>query len=292
MASTQELGRMRAYLDGVREYRVQNNDDLVLPIIGGEGVGKSTLMLQMVWIWQELRGEDPTPDSVFNRMVWGEREEFKQALLDSEVGEAIAVQDAAHVLYAKEAMVGEQVEIEKALLDMRIRNNLILLGFQDWSDMPDGLRRRRAENAIRVFKKREMRGFYEGYDRSALDEKYSDLAKNEWPEPFFSGRFPSLEGSTLWERFAEADVGKKEERLEESQEADPKDAKREVQVKTALRAVKPWSEEVGMTYREAAQLIDYSPGWVSDRVQEWREGQYSDLVEQLEPQNPEAAPGD
>jgi transposase len=64
----------------------------------------------------------------------------------------------------------------------------------------------------------------------------------------------------------------------------PEDAARNEQIKTVLRAVEPWDEDSGMTYREAAKLVDYSRGWVSDRVQDWRDGQYRDLVDAEVPQ--------
>lgn len=278
MPELQPLDRIRTYLRAVNENVIEANDDLILPIVGDEGAGKSTLMAQIVWLWQDIRADEPTPDSVIDRMVWGERPAFKEALLEGNQGQAIAVQDAAHVLYAKEAMVGEQVDIEKALLDIRVNNYLILLGFQDWSDIPDGLRRRRAKNTIRVIRKGWERGFYEAYGRDELDEKYEELAKNEWPEPRFDGRFPSLEGTDLWQRFTERDDEKKTERLEDSQEVEPDDARREEAIKTVLRAVQPWDDNGGMTQQEASRLVDYSRGWVSQRIQDWRAGDYRDLV--------------
>jgi hypothetical protein len=34
-----------------------------------------------------------------------------------------------------------------------------------------------------------------------------------------------------------------------------------------------------MSYREAGNVVDYSEGWVSDRVQEWRSGEHRHLVD-------------
>jgi hypothetical protein len=37
-----------------------------------------------------------------------------------------------------------------------------------------------------------------------------------------------------------------------------------------------------MTYREAAKLVDFSRGWVSDRVQDWKDGELDDLLDDEE----------
>jgi hypothetical protein len=55
-------------------------------------------------------------------------------------------------------------------------------------------------------------------------------------------------------------------------------AERDQQLKTALRAVKPWSDDDGLSYRNAAELIDYSYSWVRERVSEWERGEHRDLV--------------
>lgn len=49
---------------------------------------------------------------------------------------------------------------------------------------------------------------------------------------------------------------------------------REEAIKTAVRAV----VRQGMTYREAATLIDYQKDWVGDRYREWTDGEHSEVV--------------
>lgn len=269
-----ELEKIRRYLEAIYQRKISQNYDRVVLVIGDEGAGKSTLMLQCAWFWEEIRGNEPTPKSVLDSVVWGNREGFKEKLLNADSGDVITVQDAAHVLFRKEAMHGEQIEIEKALLDIRIENYLILLGFQDWGDVPDGLQRRRAKNVLRV----PSRGRILGYSRSSLDEKYSNSDDDWWPDPDFEDRFPSLEGTDLWGEFERQDAQEKRERLGDSHEKDVEDVQKEEQIKIALRAVKPWVDERGMTQSEAATLTDYSQAWVSDKVQNWRRGAYRDLV--------------
>jgi hypothetical protein len=49
-------------------------------------------------------------------------------------------------------------------------------------------------------------------------------------------------------------------------------------IKTVVRACKPWHEEDGLNYRDAAGLVGFSKSWVGDRVREWRDGQHRELV--------------
>jgi hypothetical protein len=49
-------------------------------------------------------------------------------------------------------------------------------------------------------------------------------------------------------------------------------------IKTVVRACKPWHENDGLNYRDAAGLVSYSKSWVGDRVREWSDGQHRDLV--------------
>lgn len=60
---------------------------------------------------------------------------------------------------------------------------------------------------------------------------------------------------------------------------DPDEIRDEEQIKTVVRAVRPWDDEKGMSRRQAAKLVDYSYGWVRDRVEEWDDGAHRDLVE-------------
>ncbi|QDX39850.1 hypothetical protein [Salarchaeum sp. JOR-1] len=55
-------------------------------------------------------------------------------------------------------------------------------------------------------------------------------------------------------------------------------SEREQAIQTALRAVKPWDDEDGVRYKDAAEIVGYSKGWVTNRVSDWRDGDYSTLV--------------
>lgn len=64
------------------------------------------------------------------------------------------------------------------------------------------------------------------------------------------------------------------------------DAERDAQIRTAINAYKPWSDDDGMSYREIStegqEIVDYGRNWVGNRVTEWKEGQHRHLVQSPE----------
>jgi len=65
---------------------------------------------------------------------------------------------------------------------------------------------------------------------------------------------------------------------DDGDEIDADDITRSQSIATILRAVQPWDEDAGMTYSDAGELVDYSAGWVSDRIGEWRDGEHRELL--------------
>lgn len=222
------MERYKRFIERLYDDHITNNYDRIIPVLGDEGVGKSTWILQAMWLYDQHRGRDPSPERILNYVIFDSRDAFRDRLINANTGDPLAAMDAAHVLYRKETMNPEQMETEKSLLDIRVENYFILLGYQDWSDIPDQLQRRRAKNLIRIPK----RGVVYGYNRAQLDEKYSKLGKNEWPEPALKDTFPSLEGTELWNRFEQIDAERKRERLlsneEDSDELTPQDVAAEI----------------------------------------------------------------
>lgn len=204
------MKRIERFVEKLYEDYVQRDFDRIIPVIGDESAGKSTFILEAIWMYEQARGNDPTPASVLDAVVFDSRDAFRDKLLAAEQGDPIAVMDAAHVLYKKDTMNPDQKETERSLLDIRIENYVIFLGYQDWADIPDILQRRRAKNAFYI----PRRGKIYGFNRAGLDEKYEDLGKEQWPEPDLVDSFPSLEGTELWDRFTQIDTERKRARLQ------------------------------------------------------------------------------
>jgi hypothetical protein len=203
------MKKIDRWMEMVYEKRIQRQYDQITPVVADEGKGKSTFMLEATGRWQRLKGDEPTPDSVLDRVVWDDRAEFRTALADYPRRAAIPVMDAAHVLYNREQMDPEQIETEKGLLDVRTQEFFILLGYQDWGDIPRTLRKRRAKNVFRI----PTRGKIYGYSRASLDEKYNECGEGEWPEPDLVDTFPRLDGTDLWTEFKRRDREHKKARL-------------------------------------------------------------------------------
>jgi hypothetical protein len=269
------MADLHATLKALYEDGIQDDWDRVILVIGGEGVGKSTLMQQLTTLHKDIKGDEVTPDTVLNRIVYGGRREFQELMTQSAPESIITVQDAARVFHNLEIQTGEQRELQKAMLDIRVKNCVFVFGFQDWDDIPRFLAKRRAKNALVI----PRRGYVKGYNREQMDIKRET---DEWPEPVFRNYFPSLEGFDVWSEFQNRDYDHKMERVEANDEMDPDDVHWNANCRVALRAVKPWSEEEGLTQKDTSKIIDFSDTWVSNRMEEWREGHHRDLFDESE----------
>ncbi len=227
------MERYKRFLERLHEH-VQRDWDRLMPVVGEEGAGKSTLILQSIWLYEQIRGNDPTPETVLDYVVFDDRDAFRQKLLTAEPGDPIGVMDAAHILYNKDVMMPDQKDVEKSLLDIRTENYVIFLGYQDWGDIPRQLRKRRAKNVIQV----PSRGTLKGFNRRQLDEKYHKLDDMQWPDHALIDTFPSLEGTRLWERFSEIDTERKRRRLQQDEDSEaeltPQDVVSKIVVEDAL----------------------------------------------------------
>lgn len=66
---------------------------------------------------------------------------------------------------------------------------------------------------------------------------------------------------------------------DEAEDLSQKEMERREQVKVAIRLYKPWDESQDISYEEVADAIaDKSDTWVGNRVREWKNGEYRDLV--------------
>lgn len=200
---------VQQYLEKVYQRKISREYDRIIGIVADEGKGKSTLMCEVTGRWQQICGLEPTTESVLDRIVWDDREEFMDSLANSPKQSAVPVMDAAHILYKRDAVLGDQKKVEKGLLDVRTRELLIMLGFQAWGDIPTTLQNRRMKEVVRI----PERGVIQVFGRRALNKKQRECDADEWPEPDMVDSFPSLEGTELWEEFKKRDQEAKEKRL-------------------------------------------------------------------------------
>lgn len=204
------MKKVRRYLEKVYERRICDNYDHVLLVLGGEGNGKSTLMLQVMLLWEVIRGRydepgDVPPEEILSSIVHT-TEDFQTAIATFDERSSIAVPDATRVLHRKDAMKSEAVETEKDLLDVRTSEYLILLGYQYWSNVPSLFIEGRAKGCFYL----PTRGTIRGYSPEALATREQ---RDEWPPADLVDTFPSLEGTDVWEQYNRIDKRRKAERM-------------------------------------------------------------------------------
>jgi hypothetical protein len=66
------------------------------------------------------------------------------------------------------------------------------------------------------------------------------------------------------------------------------DLQRQERIRTTLRLCKPWTDDEGDSYVEAGKTVGYSDSWVSDRVKEWRKGEWAHLDDVPAPEEDDA----
>ena len=270
------MKKIEALVEKLYEQRHQQELDTVLPILADEGLGKSTLMLQLGAKYIQTRdGEVPDPDDLLSRICY-DRRGFQEMMAESDKQALIMVPDAARILYSMDVAKSEQKQIEKDLMDVRGLEYFILLGFQSWDRIGGEIKERRSKLTLKI----PRRGLIRGYDRDAMDER---LDSGSWPESTMTDKFPSLDGTELWQQYQQLDLEEKRGRLAGEGGREPEEVEKDVKRAVVIRATKPWApDHIGMTQREAAKLVDYSDSWVSDTVRDWKEGEYRDLVEATE----------
>lgn len=65
---------------------------------------------------------------------------------------------------------------------------------------------------------------------------------------------------------------------DDEETVDVEDVKRDAHIETAIRACKPWDDDAGMNYPDAAELVPFKDSWVGNRVREWARGDHRDIV--------------
>ena len=270
------MRKLEKLVEELYQRRHQNELDTVLPVVGDEGMGKSTLIMQLAVAYCLARdGEPPEIEHLLDRIAYT-RADFQELMANSEKQALIIVPDAARILYSMDVAKSEQKQIEKDLMDVRGLEYFILLGFQSWDRIGGEIKERRAKLTVYI----PRRGLIRVFGREAMDER---IDEGSWPSSTMTDRFPALDGTELWEEYQRVDEEQKRERLAGEGNEDPEDVRKDMQRKIAIRAVKPWAgRHEGMTQREAAKLIDYSESWVSEVVRDWKDGEYRDLVEAKE----------
>lgn len=204
------MKKIKAFYETLYEQKICKEFDRMIPVVADESMGKSTFILQSMVLWRRITDREVDNQEILDQIIYGQTG-FKAAMVNYEPRTIVPVPDAARVFHKKEALDSDQVELEKDVLDVRAKENVFLLGYQDWDVIPTFLQKRRAKNLFYIPK----RGTVWGYNRDTLDER---VDADEWPEPDIKDSFPSLEGTSLWREYKDLDLEKKKERIGQSLE--------------------------------------------------------------------------
>lgn len=205
------MRRIIKWLEATKEH-LEDDFDAVVPVIGDEGMGKSTLIMELGWLWHGVDGtpQDQTVENTMGQIAW-DLNQFKEYIGSKPKYSCIHVHDAARVLSRKKAMHGKQIEVEEDLLDMRFGNYLVLLGYQEFDLLPTMLATRRSKMLLHI----PERGVVHGHNEENIRHRYEE---GSWPEPTLTDTYPSLEGKDLWSAFNAEDARRKQERIKPEEE--------------------------------------------------------------------------
>lgn len=273
------LSRIDQWLRKVYERNMGEGDDAIVLIIGREGTGKSTLMLQIMLLWRAIVSGKSIYEIDHQQLfqqLYSTRHGYMNGFVQQQKETALGVPDAHRTLLSKEGMVGDQRELEKDFYDVRFQRFLNLLGYQDWEQIPDFLIDGRAHFALFLPNRRE-KGEIWGFSRASLDERtrVEGRGASKWPEPDLIDRFPSLEGTELWEKYKEYDANEKIARMGGDETPSPEEVQRAEKIKHAIRLVK----EFDFSQTNAGRVVGRSQSWVSDREEEYDWGDHDDLFD-------------
>jgi len=201
------MKKLEQLIEELYRTRHERELDTVLPVIGDEGMGKSTLIMELGWLWLDVVDErEQTIDNCMAQIAW-DRDQFKEYMGSKPQYSCIMVHDAARVLSRKKAMHGSQIEVEEDLLDMWFGNYLVLLGYQEFDLLPTMLATRRSKMLLHIPK----RGVVHGHNEENIRHRYEE---GSWPEPTLTDTYPSLEGTDLWSSFKAEDARRKQQRIQ------------------------------------------------------------------------------
>jgi len=180
---------------------------------------------------------------------------------------------------------------------LRTKRIISLVTLPDWNDLDSRLQKLadyriwcrekpigkfQAYKVVTPFNSSEVRTKGLGKGEQTRKIAFPDLKSKE--DPLFETISEKKDALINAENTFDADQALVD--ADEDEEIDPEaaaeNAAREKSIKAALRAVKPWDNDGGMSQKDAAELVDYSESWVGNRVREWRDGHHRDLVAEPE----------
>jgi len=193
----------------------------------------------------------------------------------------------------RRAMAQQNVDFGRAWQLLRTKRVITLATLPDWNEADKRLKKLAD---YRVWLRERPIGCFQGYKITVpFNSNGGSAVRTKGLGPGDSTRkihFPNMdaEGDPYYHHLTE----KKDELIHSStwdadvlgedddegqQLVDPEEAKRREAIRYAIRLYEPWNDDNDLSQDEVAGVVeDYSASWVGNRVREWREGEYRDLV--------------
>lgn len=233
---------LRNWVIKVARFMRAQDKDLILPISGDVGDGKSTLALILMFLF------DPTfdADALERRIAWDSTTHMQLVNQGPRWGSFLL--DEGEGILAQDHMTTENRRFKKFLYRCRKQNKVQIIITPNWEAFSRVLKDWRAKYRIET----------EGQGRGRMYKRGNDGhwgKANSW-----TFEFPSLEGTDLWRAYLElADLAAKgqDPRTQQDQDTDPGDEPSEIEA--AIRKYIPKIEPLAQMARQEAQTDEGEP---------------------------------
>jgi len=180
---------IRSNLDCIKNEYLTDDLDFVLVVSGKEGMGKSTLA------WLICKYVDSSFNA--NRIAY-DSQEFKKLLNESKPGQAILLDEGEWLLYSRESMTRQNIDITKILAAIRLKNILMVICIPSFLKIDSYVRSHRAKALAIV----PCRGRLQGYNENQLEHTYRDKRTGHLKIPGkpFRDSFKKVKGPE-WEEY-------------------------------------------------------------------------------------------
>jgi hypothetical protein len=167
---------------------ITDNVDWFIVVVGGEGVGKSTLALAIYTLWCYLN-KFSWKDMLLRTTVFDEDNflKFLSTLNPLERYLPILLDEGANILFNRESMKKQRLYVLKFFNVMRFLNYLTVICTPNIKFIDKNVRYHRVKTILYV----ERRGVYWYYDRKQIEYmmKLESQKQWSWVEPSYTGTF-------------------------------------------------------------------------------------------------------
>jgi len=183
-------------LDNKAEYIIKKivercinmNIDWFIIIAGGEGIGKTTLALNIYAEICKLLNLNPV-QTLIETLIYDEDEmlEYITKLDPDKRYLPMLLDEGANILFNRDSMQKHRAYILKLINVMRFLNNIVIISTPNFAFLDKNIREHRAKSLIYI----EKRGIYWYYNKKQIDKMLNIQTRKRWVwiEPMFIGRF-------------------------------------------------------------------------------------------------------